>query len=82
MFESDDYLDSAKETFTRRFYFPSPLVTMHVLLDKIKSAHVLAIKIEFLGMDRETKHSLQQPFTGGTVTGSKASVYLDIMNSK
>ena len=75
MFESDGYLNTANETFTRRFYFPEPLVTMAVMMDNIESAHVMAIKIEFLGMDRETKHSVQQPFAGGTVTGSKDSLF-------
>ena len=71
MFESDDYLETANDTFTRTYYFPEPLVTMKVRLDDFDSSTVLAMRIEFLGIDREIKHSVQDPFKGGTVTGSK-----------
>jgi hypothetical protein len=71
MFESDDYLETANDTFTRTFYFPEPLVTMKVRLDGFDSSPVMAMRIEFLGIDREIKHSVQDPFNGGTVIGSK-----------
>ena len=75
MFESDDYLETANDTFTRTFYFPEPLVTMRVRLDNIESKEILAMRIELLGMDRQTKHSVQEPFQGGTVTGSRMINY-------
>ena len=74
MFESDDYIETANETFTRTFYFPEPLVTTKIRLDNIKSSHTMAIRIELLGINRETKQNIEAPFKGGTVIGSKGCV--------
>ena len=71
MFESDGYINTANTSFRRVFYLPEPLVTMKVRLDEIDSSQVLVLRIDFLGMDRETKHELQHPFKGGKVLGSK-----------
>ena len=51
----------------RTFYFPQPLVTTKVRLDEMKGTDVVAIRIEFLGLDRTTKHKMQHPFKDGTV---------------
>ena len=71
MFENENYTETANIYFTRKFYFPEPLVTTRVLLDDFLSTRVFAIKIEFLGIDRKTKHAVQDPFNGGDVFKSK-----------
>ena len=75
MFEGDSY-PSSNVTISRTFYFPRPMVTTKVKLDNIKGAETIAIKIEFLGIDTETKHKVQAPFSGGTVFASKSLLKL------
>ena len=70
MFESDDYIETANNSFGRVFYFHEPLVTTKVRIDNIASSQVLVLRIEFLGMDRERKQKIQHPFKGGSVVGS------------
>ena len=72
MFESANYTETAEKTFSRTFPFHEPLVTTKVMLDEFQSERVLAIKIEFLGIERNTKHTILDPFNGGEVFKSKS----------
>ena len=70
MFESEEYKGS-NNTLTRVFRLPRPLATTRVKLDKMEGSPGMAFRLEFLGIDTKTKHSIQHPFKGGSVFSSK-----------
>ena len=71
MFESDSY-PFASDTITRTLYFPQPLATTKIKLDKMMGASGFVIQVEFIGMDPATKERhLGLPFQGGKVVKSK-----------
>ena len=70
MYENEDYLNDKKVDNTemqRKFLFSKPVVLYKVKLDEIFGDDTIAIKVEFLGLDRTTKISIQDPFNGGQI---------------
>ena len=79
MYENDDFLNDKKAGNTdmqRKFLFSKPVVLHKIKLDEILGDETIAIKIEFLGIDRSTKISIQDPFNGGYIFKRKFSSYL------
>ena len=79
MYENDNFLIDKKAGNTdmqRKFLFSKPVVLHKMKLDEILGDETIAIKIEFLGIDRSTKISIQDPFNGGYIFKRKYSSYL------
>ena len=71
MYESDAY-PFASDTITRTLYFPQPLVTTKIKLDKMNGASGFVLQVEFIGMDQATKkRHFGIPFEGGKVFKSE-----------
>ena len=81
MFESDSY-PFASDTITRTLYFPQPLATTKIKLDKMMGASGFVIQVEFIGMDPATKERhLGLPFQGGKVLKSKKTKQKFVLKS-
>ena len=51
----------------RTFFFKKPTVVYKLKIHEIHGAAMIAMKIEFLGMDRTAKQSIWNPFQGESV---------------
>ena len=81
MYENEDYLNDKKVDNTemqRKFLFSKPVVLYKIKLDEILGDDTIAIKVEFLGLDRTTKYTVQDPFNGGKIFKRKYS-YMHIL---
>ena len=70
MYENEDFLNDKKVDNTemqRKFLFSKPVVLHRIKLDEILGDDIIAMKVEFLGLDRTTKISIQDPFHGGQI---------------
>lgn len=72
MFESDDYIankitDNSETYIRRKFFFPRPLVLYKIKFDEVIGDSTIIMKVELLGIDRETKQNHQHPFNGGNI---------------
>ena len=70
MYESTEFFDekTADGTNIRRtFFFKKPTVVYKLKIHEIHGAAMIAMKIEFLGMDRTAKQNIWNPFQGESV---------------
>ena len=72
IFESDEFIankidDNSASFIQRKILFPRPVVVYKIKFDELIGASTLAMNVEFLGMDRETKQSQIHPFIGGKI---------------
>ena len=62
-----DEVRSLETEISRIYFFSKPVVVFKIKLYDIIGDDNLDLKVDFLGLDRSTKQSIQHPFKGGSV---------------
>ena len=79
MYDSEAYLAKKKSDgeskLQRTFFFGKPTLVHKIKLSDITGSNLIAMKVEFLGLDRQEKILSQKPFEGGNVFKSQYLIF-------